>query len=147
MMVRKKDSGKIFAMKTLRKAALIKRNQLLHTQTERAILQQIDNPFLTKLEYAFQTTDKLYMVLNYCGGGELFFWLKKDRRFSLNRARLYTCEILLGLKCLHDKDIIYRDLKPENVLLDAEGYVKVCDFGFAKKLKGRSELTRTVRDT
>ena len=73
------------------------------------------------------------MVLNYCGGGELFFWLKKDRRFSLNRARLYTCEILLGLKCLHDKDIIYRDLKPENLLLDLEGHIRLTDFGLSKE--------------
>ena len=81
MMVRKKGGdGTLFAMKTLRKAALIKRNQLLHTATERNILQNIQHPFLVNLIYAFQTEDKLYMVLDYMGGGELFFWLKKHRR-------------------------------------------------------------------
>jgi serum/glucocorticoid-regulated kinase 2 len=133
MLVRKKDTKDIFAMKTLRKAALIKRNQIEHTATERQIVQKIDHPFLTKLHFAFQTTDKLYMVLNYMGGGELFFWLKKDRRFSLVRSRLYAAEILLGLKCLHDQDIIYRDLKPENLLLDLEGHIRLTDFGLSKE--------------
>lgn len=82
MMVRKKDNMNIYAMKTLRKAALVKRNQLLHTKTERNILQSIKHPFLTSLNYAFQTKDKLYLVMDFCAGGELFYWLKKDRRFS-----------------------------------------------------------------
>lgn len=133
MLVRKKDTKEIYAMKTLRKAALIKRNQIEHTATERQIVQKIDHPFLTKLHFAFQTTDKLYMVLNYMGGGELFFWLKKDRRFSLKRSQLYCAEILLGLKCLHDQDIIYRDLKPENLLLDLEGHIRLTDFGLSKE--------------
>ena len=83
MLVKKKDdkAGTLYAMKTLRKAALVKRNQLAHTSTERTILQNINCPFLVHLIYAFQTTDKLYMVLDYMAGGELFFWLKKDRYF------------------------------------------------------------------
>jgi len=133
MLVRKKDTQKMYAMKTLHKSALIKRNQLIHTQTERRIIQGIKNPFLTNLEFAFQTNEKLYMVMDYMGGGELFFWLKKHRRFSQNRARLYTAEILLGLKELHDRDIVYRDLKPENLLLDLEGHIRLTDFGLSKE--------------
>lgn len=134
MLVKKKDdsSGTLYAMKTLRKAALIKRNQLAHTGTERYILQNIHCPFLVHLVFAFQTTDKLYMVLDYMAGGELFFWLKKDRKFSENRARLYTAEITLAIDALHSADIVYRDLKPENILLDEAGHLRLTDFGLAK---------------
>jgi len=118
MLVKKKDdiSMTLYAMKTLRKAALVKRNQVAHTSTERYILENIHCPFLVHLKYAFQTTDKLYMVLDYMAGGELFFWLKKDKKFSENRARLYAAEITLALEALHVANIIYRDLKPENIL-------------------------------
>lgn len=133
MMVRKKDTSNIYAMKSLRKAALVKRNQLLHTKTERNILQSIKHPFLTSLTYAFQTPDKLYLVMDFCGGGELFYWLKKDRRFSQIRCQLFAAEIVLALEALHSHDIIYRDLKPENILLDLEGHIRLTDFGLSKE--------------
>lgn len=134
MLVKKKDdnSGTLYAMKTLRKAALVKRNQLAHTSTERTILQNISCPFLVHLVFAFQTQDKLYMVLDYMAGGELFFWLKKDKKFSESRSRLYTAEITVALDALHSADIVYRDLKPENILLDAAGHIRLTDFGLAK---------------
>ncbi|GMH97919.1 hypothetical protein TrST_g4424 [Triparma strigata] len=133
MLVKKKGGDDtLFAMKTLRKAALIKRNQLLHTATERNILQNIQHPFLVNLIYAFQSDDKLYMVLDYMGGGELFFWLKKHRRFSEARAQLMGAEITLALGALHAGNIIYRDLKPENILVDLEGHIRLTDFGLSK---------------
>ncbi len=134
MLVKKKDdpTGTLYAMKTLRKAVLIKRNQVAHTATERHILQNIHSPFLVHLVYAFQSTDKLYMVLDYMAGGELFFWLKKDRKFSENRCRLYAAEITLAIEALHSADIVYRDLKPENILLDESGHLRLTDFGLAK---------------
>lgn len=134
MLVYKKDdpTKKLLAMKTLRKAALVKRNQLAHTATERKILQTIKCPFLVHLVYAFQTPEKLYMVLDYMGGGELFFWLKKDRKFSENRSRLYAAELTLALEALHEQNIVYRDLKPENILLDLQGHLRITDFGLSK---------------
>ena len=96
------------------------------------MLQHLDHPFLVHLMYAFQTTDKLYMVLEYMGGGELFHWLKEHRRFSEPRARLYTAEIGLGLGAMHDINIVYRDLKPENLLIDTEGHIRITDFGLSK---------------
>lgn len=134
MLVKKKDDpeSKLYALKTLRKAALVKRNQLAHTTTERKILQDIHCPFLVHLVFAFQTADKLYMVLDYMAGGELFFWLKQERKFSETRCRLYTAEITLALDALHKANIVYRDLKPENILLDAAGHIRLTDFGLAK---------------
>ena len=129
---RGKGGGKLYALKSLRKAALVKRNQIQHTATERIILQQINCPFLVHLVYAFQTVDKLYMALDYVGGGELFFWLRKEKRFSEPRCRLYVAELALGLSALHEAHIVYRDLKPENILLDRRGHLKLTDFGLSK---------------
>jgi len=97
--------------------------------------------------YAFQTRDKLYIVTDYCPGGELFFWLKRDRVFSQARVRLYAAELILALEHLHELDIVYRDLKPENILLDADGHIKLTDFGLSKEAVtgfGREGGTKTV---
>mmetsp|Transcript_5536 Transcript_5536/g.11380 ORF Transcript_5536/g.11380 Transcript_5536/m.11380 type:complete len:583 (+) Transcript_5536:118-1866(+) len=136
MMVRKKgdsDKNRVYAMKVLRKEAIIKRNQVEHTKAEREILEEIKHPFLMGLHFAFQTESKLYLVMDYLTGGELFFHLKNDRRFRESRARFYTAEIALGLGHLHSKNIIYRDLKPENILLDSDGHIKLTDFGLSKR--------------
>ena len=134
MLCKKKDdpSRTLYAMKTLRKAALIKRGQLAHTRCERKILQDLHCPFLTHLAYSFQTKDKLYMIMEFMSGGELFFWLKRDRKFTETRTRLYVAEITLAIGALHAANIVYRDLKPENILLDSNGHIKLTDFGLAK---------------
>eukprot|EP01084_Bolivina_argentea_P235365 396072_1 len=137
MQVRKNDDGKIYALKVLKKKELVKRKQVVHTQTERRVLAGIDNPFIVSLRYSFQSDAKLYMVLTFFNGGELFFHLKNEGRFSQKRSKYYSAEICLALKCLHGSGIIYRDLKPENVLLDHEGHIKITDFGLSKdSLKG-----------
>jgi tRNA A-37 threonylcarbamoyl transferase component Bud32 len=127
-----KERGQLFAMKILRKTHLVKRRQIERTRTERKVLSSVNHPFIMKLHYAFQTQDKLYLVLDYCPGGELFFHLSRCRRFPERVARFYAAELLLAIGHLHKRGIIYRDLKPENVLLDAEGHVKLGDFGLAK---------------
>jgi serine/threonine protein kinase len=119
-------------MKILKKAHLVKRRQIERTRTERKVLSVVDHPFIMKLHYAFQTEDKLYFVLDYCPGGELFFHLSRFRKFPERVAKFYAAELLLALGHLHKRGIIYRDLKPENVLLDADGHVKLGDFGLAK---------------
>eukprot|EP00501_MAST-03F_sp_TOSAG23-6_P002418 GSMAST32.ASY1.ANO1.2527.1 assembled CDS len=101
---------------------------------DRAIIErnQIDFPFLMKLHYAFQTETKLYFVMDYLPGGELFFHLKNEHKLDESRARFYAAEIALGIGHLHSKNIIYRDLKPENILLDRDGHIRMTDFGLSK---------------
>lgn len=149
MQVRKKGdtSGEVLAMKVLVKSHIVARNQVEHTQAEREILESIDHPFLIKLKYAFQTPAKLYLVLPYLTGGELFFHLRKVKRFPEDQARFYAAEIAAGLGHLHSKGIIYRDLKPENILLDSDGHVCLTDFGLAKTLSKPGELTTTFCGT
>jgi len=134
MQVKKKDTGKIYAMKVLQKEAIINRNQVIHTRSEKSILQQVQHPFIVGLHYAFQTRDKLYMILDYVNGGELFFHLKHEGKFSESRVKFYTAEISLALAHLHKLGIVYRDLKPENILLDCDGHIVITDFGLSKQM-------------
>lgn len=131
-MVTKKDTGKVYAMKVLNKEKVVARNQLEHTQSERKILADISSPFLVGLRFAFQTTQKLFMVFDFFNGGELYSYISKGR-FTEERSRFYTAEIVLGLEALHTNNVVYRDLKPENLLLDASGHIKICDFGLSKE--------------
>jgi serine/threonine protein kinase len=86
-----------------------------------------------KMHYAFQTEDKLYMVMDFLNGGELFYHLRREQRFPEDRIRFYAAEIILGLEALHINGIIYRDLKPENILVDDEGHIRLTDFGLSKQ--------------
>ncbi|KAL1514427.1 hypothetical protein AB1Y20_003527 [Prymnesium parvum] len=147
MLVRKKGTTDIYAMKVLKKEAVIRRNQVAHTKTETHILKQIRHPFLTRMYFAFQSEGKLYMVLNYLPGGELFYRLKREGRFSVERVRLYTAEIALGLGHLHSLDMIYRDLKPENILLDEIGHICLTDFGLSKESVSTPNAARTFCGT
>mmetsp|Transcript_15773 Transcript_15773/g.24207 ORF Transcript_15773/g.24207 Transcript_15773/m.24207 type:complete len:525 (+) Transcript_15773:97-1671(+) len=147
MQVRKKDNGEIFAMKILKKKALIAKHQVEHTNAERKILQSLQHPFLMHLRYAFQTEAKLYFVLDYYRGGELFFHLKKKRRFSEEQAKIFVAEVALALGHLHSLDVIYRDLKPENILLDHTGHICLTDFGLSKDLGPDNEDAHTFCGT
>ena len=132
LLVRKKDTGELFAMKVLSKPNVVKRKQVEHTRTERVVLGVIDHPFIASMHFAFQTTSKLYFVLEYCPGGEVFFHLSRQRTFPESTARIFAAELVLALHYLHTLGIAYRDLKPENILLDVDGHVKLTDFGLAK---------------
>eukprot|EP00761_Pharyngomonas_kirbyi_P012459 gb/GECH01012486.1/.p1 GENE.gb/GECH01012486.1/~~gb/GECH01012486.1/.p1 ORF type:complete len:482 (+),score=103.06 gb/GECH01012486.1/:1-1446(+) len=132
MKVRKKETGEIFAMKVLRKDMVIRENMVNHTKSEKNILQQIKHPFIVTLRYAFQTQEKLYLILDFLSGGELFHHLKEESHFTEERSRFYAAEIGLAIGHLHQHDIIYRDLKPENAVLDKHGHVCLTDFGLAK---------------
>mmetsp|Transcript_21819 Transcript_21819/g.38391 ORF Transcript_21819/g.38391 Transcript_21819/m.38391 type:complete len:666 (+) Transcript_21819:420-2417(+) len=132
-LVREIKTGQMFALKVLRKDNIIKRNQVEHTKTERSVLGYVKHPFIVGMNMAFQSKDKLYFVLDYCAGGELFFHLGKLGKFPELRAKFYAAEIILAISYVHSLDIIYRDLKPENVLLDASGHIRLTDFGLSKE--------------
>lgn len=129
------DGDDIYAMKILDKNLILEKNQTSHTMTERKILGRCsrDHPFIVSLKYAFQTTKTLNLVIDFCSGGELFYHLSRAGRFSEDRARFYTVELTLALDFLHSHNVVYRDLKPENVLIAHDGHIKLADFGLAKE--------------
>ncbi|WKX89652.1 hypothetical protein Q1695_008922 [Nippostrongylus brasiliensis] len=130
--IRGRDTGHIYAMKVLKKATLKVRDRL-RTKMERNILAHISHPFIVKLHYAFQTEGKLYLILDFLRGGDLFTRLSKEVMFTEEDVKFYLAELTLALEHLHSLGIVYRDLKPENILLDADGHIKVTDFGLSKE--------------
>ncbi|KAJ7086659.1 kinase-like domain-containing protein [Mycena epipterygia] len=146
--VRKKDTKRIYAMKVLSKKEIVAKKEVAHTIGERKILQRsLESPFLVGLKFSFQTDADLYLVTDFKSGGELFWHLQRETRFSEERARFYIAELILALEHLHKYDIVYRDLKPENILLDATGHVALCDFGLSKPDLRSDELTTTFCGT
>jgi len=112
-------------MKVLSKPNIIKRKQVEHTRTERRILGNINHPFIVKLHYAFQTEKKLFFVLDFAAGGELFYHLSNRKKFPDDMVKFYAAEITMALDTLHQHGVVYRDLKPENILLDKRGHIKI----------------------
>ncbi|KAJ1507759.1 RAC-gamma serine/threonine-protein kinase [Coelomomyces lativittatus] len=138
---------KLYAVKVVKKSALVDVESLEHLLSENRVLQTIQHPFLVKLYASFQTPERLYFVMEYVKGGELFFHILKERKFSETRVQLYIGEILLGLMHLHEHGIVYRDLKLENILLDEEGHIKITDFGLCKEGIGQNDVTSTFCGT
>ncbi|KAL4640884.1 ribosomal protein S6 kinase alpha-2 [Arapaima gigas] len=126
------DKGQLYAMKVLKKATLKVRDRV-RSKMERDILAEVNHPFIVKLHYAFQTEGKLYLILDFLRGGDLFTRLSKEVMFTEEDVKFYLAELALALDHLHSLGIIYRDLKPENILLDEEGHIKITDFGLSKE--------------
>ena len=131
----------VYAMKSLKKDVLIEQEQIENTLLEKEILQTIDHPLLCQLIFCFQTEERIYFVMPFLNGGELFQHLRNFKTFDEEKVRFYSAQIGLALHYLHEKGIIYRDLKPENILMDDQGYLRLADFGMAKKLKGNEKAT------
>lgn len=137
-LVQKKDSGEVFAMKSLRKDVILEYDQVESTKLEKEILLKAEHPFLVGMSYVFQTDTKIFFVMRFVRGGELFMHLRQAQRFSEDRARFYAIQVAMAIGALHDQKIIYRDLKPENILMDEDGYICLTDFGLAKVLEPNS---------
>ncbi|KAK6337762.1 hypothetical protein TWF696_001242 [Orbilia brochopaga] len=148
--VRKKDTNRIYAMKVLSKKVIVQKKEVAHTIGERNILVRTattDSPFIVGLKFSFQTPTDLFLVTDYMSGGELFWHLQQEGRFSEERSKFYIAELILALEHLHKHDIVYRDLKPENILLDANGHIALCDFGLSKSNLRKNETTNTFCGT
>ncbi|CAM9792556.1 unnamed protein product, partial [Phaeothamnion confervicola] len=134
LQVRNRFSGKIYAMKCISKEMLRRKNHVSYMQAERDIMTKVNHPFVVGLKCAFQTEQKLFLVMEFLPGGELFYHLSKGGLFLEGQARVYAAEMVLALEHLHANGIIHRDLKPENLLLGADGHIALTDFGLAKEL-------------
>ena len=149
-LVKQHASGRLFAQKQFKKASLTVHKRLVEqTRTERSILESVNrHPFVVKLYYAFQDQEKLYLILEYAQGGELFHHLQMERMFSAECAAFYMAEMVLALSHLHHNvRVIYRDLKPENCLLDAEGHLLLTDFGLSKVALEDEERANSILGT
>ncbi|KAL4109083.1 hypothetical protein PRIC1_000788 [Phytophthora ramorum] len=140
LLVRHSTTGQVHAMKIISKQFIIDKDSVHYMKTERDVMTKIRHPFVIGLSYAFQTESKVYLVMEYQSGGELFSYLKEEGTFTENAVRFYLAEMILALEHLHGHGIIHRDLKPENVLISAEGHIKLTDFGLAKEYVDGQEL-------
>uniref|UniRef100_A0A673I8T6 Serine/threonine-protein kinase Sgk1 n=1 Tax=Sinocyclocheilus rhinocerous TaxID=307959 RepID=A0A673I8T6_9TELE len=148
LLAKRKRDGKCYAIKVLQKKVILNRREQKHIMAERnVLLKNVKHPFLVGLHYSFQTTDKLYFVLDFVNGGELFFHLQKERTFPEPRAKFYIAEMASALGYLHSLTIVYRDLKPENILLDSQGHIVLTDFGLCKEGISQADTTTTFCGT
>jgi len=130
------QSGRTFALKKMKKSQIRDTKQQQHILNEKKIMQQCNNPFIVELYKTFKDNKYLYMLMEPCLGGELWTVLRKQKRFQDDTAKFYVGCVILAFDYLHSQGVIYRDLKPENLLLDSHGYVKLTDFGFSRWLTG-----------
>ncbi|KJZ76668.1 hypothetical protein HIM_04004 [Hirsutella minnesotensis 3608] len=150
LLVKQRATGRLYAQKQFKKASLVVHKKLVaQTKTERQVLESVNrHPFVVKLFYAFQDHEKLYLILEYGQGGELFTHLNTEKMFSEDVAAFYMAEMLLAISHLHnDLGVVYRDLKPENCLLDADGHLLLTDFGLSKVAVEQSESCNSMLGT
>ncbi|XP_077987312.1 cAMP-dependent protein kinase catalytic subunit PRKX-like [Glandiceps talaboti] len=138
VLVKDKVTKEYQALKLMNISDVIRLKQIEHVQSEKAILQQVQHPFIVNLLWSYHDDTFLYMLLEYVSGGELFTYLRNAGRFNAAMGVFYAAEIVCALEYLHKQDMVYRDLKPENILIDRDGHIKITDFGFAKKLEDKT---------
>jgi serum/glucocorticoid-regulated kinase 2 len=145
-MVENKNNNKYYAMKTLRKDMIIDYEQLEATKLEKYILTTSHHPFIVQMQYVLQNELRVYFLMDLILGGELFSLILDEKRFSEERTKFYSAQVILAIGFLHGQKIIYRDLKPENILISEDGYIKLADFGLSRIL-GQDEQALTFWGT
>ena len=125
LLVKLKATGKYYAMKILTKKHVKLRHQESHTRAERDLMVKINCPFIVNIKFAFQDAVNLYIITEFMQGGEMFFHLHREKRFSDEKTKFYIAEIILAIEFLHNNKMLYRDLKPENIMVDATGHIKL----------------------
>ncbi|CAD8055713.1 unnamed protein product [Paramecium sonneborni] len=143
----KNGKQKLYAMKILEKKNIKKESQIRHVLDERKILEKANSNFVVKLRYAFQNNSRLYFIVDYMQGGDLYYHIKSQSSVPDHFIKFYAAEILFGLQHLHSMNIIYRDLKPENILVNQSGHIKLSDFGLSKILENYNEKAKTCCGT
>merc|ERR1719419_938423 len=133
--VKKKNDNAVYAMKTMLKKEMIDKNQIAHIKAERDLLSVADNPWLVRLLYSFQDDKYLYLVMEYCGGGDLMTILMREDILTETQTRFYMSELACAINSVHELKFVHRDLKPDNVLISNTGHIKLSDFGLAKSFK------------
>jgi len=133
-LVQDQKSKKTYALKTVPKALIVETGQQSHIMSEKNTMMILDHPFIIRLYTTFRDEHRLFFLLEPCLGGDLFSVLREKTLFDEDTARFYSACVISAFEFMHDRNIVYRDLKPENLLIDAEGYLKVTDFGFAKDI-------------
>ncbi|KAI0773351.1 kinase-like protein [Irpex lacteus] len=129
--VQKTDTGKIYAMKTLKKEEMLKKDQLAHVRAERDVLAESNSPWVVQLYYSFQDPAYLYLIMEFLPGGDLMTMLIKYDTFSEDVTRFYIAECVLAIEAVHKLGFIHRDIKPDNILIDKDGHIKLSDFGLS----------------
>ncbi|AAS53406.1 AFR035Wp [Eremothecium gossypii ATCC 10895] len=130
-LVQKKDTGKIYAMKTLLKSEMYKKDQLAHVKAERDVLAGSDSPWVVSLYYSFQDAQYLYLIMEFLPGGDLMTMLIRWQIFTEDVTRFYMAECILAIEAIHKLGFIHRDIKPDNILIDIRGHIKLSDFGLS----------------
>ena len=125
-------TGKIYAVKKIKKDILIKKNQIIHIRSEQQFMSKVKSPWIVDLKASFQEDDYLYLVMEFCQGGDFMNLLIKRDILTEDEARFYTAELILAVESIHKLDCIHRDIKPDNILIDKNGHIKLSDFGLAK---------------
>ncbi|KAJ4841543.1 hypothetical protein Tsubulata_001751 [Turnera subulata] len=131
---RAKDTGEIFAMKKLKKSEMLSRGQVEHVRSERNLLAEVDSRCIVKLFYSFQDSDFLYLIMEYLPGGDIMTLLMREDILSEDVARFYIAESILAIHSIHQHSYVHRDIKPDNLILDKNGHLKLSDFGLCKTL-------------